>query len=96
MDNETTQTQLSLKAEEWASRPYTGISFFFKGKETTFKRDDLPINIGRDNSTCQLIIDEKTVSRVHCSIEERNDQPGVNDRSTNGTFVRLGRAETGL
>lgn len=94
MDNDTTETHLNLKARELPKKAFAGISFFFNGKEISFNRDDLPINIGRDDSTCQLTIDEKIVSRVHCTIEERNNQPGVCDKSTNGTFVKLGRAES--
>lgn len=72
------------------------IELFFNGTEYKFKRDELPINIGRDSAQCEIIAASTTASRLHCSIEVVNHQIGIRDRSSNGTYIKIGRAETVL
>ena len=50
--------------------------------------------IGREQQTCDLTIEGPLISRNHCSIEIRDNQLGLMDKSTNGTVVKLGRAES--
>ena len=50
--------------------------------------------IGREEQSCDLVIDSPMTSRNHCSIEIRENQLGLLDKSTNGTFVKLGRSDS--
>ena len=72
------------------------IELFFRGKEYRFDRDQLPIKIGRSSEECQLTSDSATVSRLHCSLLVRDNQIGLLDQSTNGTHIKIGRAESVL
>jgi len=74
----------------------THIEVFFQGKEMSFSKDNLPIKLGRDKTSCDIVIDSNVVSRVHCIIEVRDSQIGLVDMSTNGTFIHIGRNETFL
>jgi len=74
----------------------THIEIFFQGKEMSFSKDGLPIKLGRDKTGCDIVIDGSVVSRVHCVIQVRDNQIGLVDTSTNGTFIHIGRNETFL
>ncbi len=50
------------------------------------------LTIGRDPNS-SLVIDAEWVSRNHASIEFKRGYFMIGDRSTNGTFVRLGEDE---
>ncbi len=72
------------------------IELFFRGRDYTFTRDALPKKIGRDPEHCALISEATTASRQHCTLEVRDNQIGIVDHSTNGTYIKIGRAETVL
>lgn len=72
------------------------IELFFQGKEYRYERKDLPISIGRNAEDCILFCDSSTVSRKHCILEVKDNQIGISDCSTNGTYIKIGRAETVL
>lgn len=72
------------------------IELFFQGKEYEFEREDLPVYIGRSADECQITINSSTVSRRHCSFVVQNNQIGLLDKSTNGTHIRIGRADSVL
>lgn len=74
--------------------PATHIELFFHGKEMSFCKSDLPIALGRDDELCDLVVSIDVASRVHCSIEVHDNQIGLLDKSTNGTFIRIGRNES--
>jgi len=74
----------------------THIEIFFQGKEMSFGKDKLPIKLGRDKAVCDIFIDSGVASRVHCVIEVHDNQIGLTDKSTNGTFIHIGRNETFL
>ena len=69
------------------------IEMFFKGKEYTFTRNQLPITIGRDEDKCDLVSEATTASRTHCIISISDTQIGLTDQSTNGTYIKIGRGE---
>lgn len=60
----------------------------------SFGKGDLPIKIGRDDSSCDLVVDSELASRVHCLIDVKDNQIGLEDKSRNGTFLRLGRNDS--
>ncbi len=70
------------------------IELFFKGDEYCYKREELPITIGRDAELNDLAISSSTSSRKHCTLEVQDNQIGINDQSTNGTYIKIGRADT--
>jgi len=51
-----------------------------------------PFGLGRDPQS-SLVVDNEWVSRNHATIEFRRGYLMIGDRSTNGTFVRLGEDE---
>jgi len=71
--------------------PATHIELFHQGEELSFSKDELPIKLGRDNTICDIVVNSEVASRVHCMIEVRDGQIGLVDKSTNGTFIRIGR-----
>jgi hypothetical protein len=76
--------------------PATHIDIFYRGAEMSFAKADLPIKLGRDDSSCQIAVSTEVASRVHCTIEVRENQIGLADSSRNGTFIRLGRNDSFL
>lgn len=72
----------------------THIEIFYQGKELSFGKSDLPIKIGRDEAACDLVVDSELASRVHCSIDVKDNQIGLEDVSRNGTFLKIGRNES--
>lgn len=74
--------------------PATHIEIFYQGKEMSFGKDDLPIKLGRDDSSCDLVVDSELASRVHCLIDVKDNQIGLEDKSRNGTFLRIGRNDS--
>ena len=53
-----------------------------------FPRDKQVLILGRE-STCDIVIPEKTASRRHARIERRGAQYVLVDESTNGTYVAI-------
>jgi len=53
-----------------------------------FPREKTALSLGRD-STCDIVVSEKTASRVHARIERRGVQYILIDESTNGTYVQI-------
>lgn len=76
--------------------PATHIDIFHHGKEMSFSKADLPIKLGRDDHACEIAVSTEVASRVHCTIEVRDNQIGLADCSRNGTFIRLGRNDSFL
>ncbi|MFT7131234.1 MAG: pSer/pThr/pTyr-binding forkhead associated (FHA) protein [Gammaproteobacteria bacterium] len=74
----------------------THIEIFFHGKEMSFSKEQLPIKLGRDEAECDIVVGSSVASRIHCVIEVRENQIGLIDKSTNGTFIHIGRNETFL
>ena len=54
----------------------------------TVTAKNVPIHIGRDESTCQLALLTPLASRDHCSIDYQYGKFVLSDHSTNGTYVR--------
>lgn len=91
-DNHTTRLNVSLP--ETHATHVLSIEFFYAGKTYPVNMNKLPFMIGREEQTCDLVIDSPMTSRNHCSIEIRENQLGLLDKSTNGTFVKLGRSDS--
>ncbi len=92
--NQTIAAQFNTEILKKVNSPATHIELFYQGKELSFGKGDLPIRLGRDESSCDLVVNSEVASRVHCSIEVQGNQIGLVDSSTNGTFLKLGRNES--
>jgi class 3 adenylate cyclase len=58
----------------------------YRGQEHVRRRDRDSITIGRDDN-CGIKIEDDEASRLHCTIERRQDKFVLTDHSTNGTYV---------
>jgi len=58
------------------------------GRTMSFPPDKSMLMLGREN-TCDLVVREKTASRLHARIERRGAQYVLVDESTNGTYVAI-------
>lgn len=94
MTDESYTTRLNSALPNANSSQLLSIEFFFRGKSFPVNINKLPFMIGREQQTCDLTIEGPLISRNHCSIEIRDNQLGLMDKSTNGTVVKLGRAES--
>ncbi len=92
--NQTIAAKFNTEILKKVNSPATHIELFYQGKELSFGKDDLPIRLGRDENTCDLVVNSEVASRIHCSIEVKDNQIGLVDCSTNGTFLKLGRNES--
>lgn len=63
-------------------------------REQAIELDELapPFSLGREASN-NLMVDAEWVSRTHATIEYKRGYWVIGDRSTNGTWVRLGEAD---
>ncbi len=61
----------------------------YRGKQIELTPTSPPYNMGRDAS-CGQTIDAEWVSRTHATIEFKRGYFMLTDRSTNGTWVKLG------
>lgn len=73
-------------------RPVRDLQLYFQGKELVVKPTDTPYIIGRDEESCDLIVDNHYISRNHCVLSYNEDGFHLKDQSTNGTLVQFGRA----
>ncbi|MEY4589671.1 MAG: hypothetical protein RL497_1747 [Pseudomonadota bacterium] len=94
MSHDDNTTRLNVSLPETHAQHILSIEFFYAGKKYPVNMNKLPFMIGREEQSCDLVIDGAMISRNHCSIEIRENQLGLMDKSTNGTFVKLGRAES--
>lgn len=81
----------------WMSTPtlasrYIALGLLYRGHEYSIAPENTPFVIGRDD-TSDLCISGEYCSRRHCSIQFRDAKFILCDDSTNGTYLRLGRAE---
>jgi class 3 adenylate cyclase len=60
----------------------------YRGQEITRRRENDSLTIGREESNGLQVHDPKA-SRLHCTIERRQDKWVLKDHSTNGTFVTV-------
>lgn len=94
MTNDSFTTRLNASLPGTSSAQILSVEFFYRGKSYPVNMQKLPFMIGREESSCDLVIQGPMISRNHCSLEIRDNQLGLLDKSTNGTFVKLGRADS--
>jgi hypothetical protein len=72
----------------------THIELFYQGAGMSLSKSNLPKLMGRDEDSCDIVVKSNVASRVHCSLDVQDNQIGIADKSTNGTFIEVGRAES--
>jgi adenylate cyclase len=60
----------------------------YRDQEIVRRRDNESITIGREQG-CGVVIADQNASRLHCTIERRQDKFVLKDHSSNGTFVTV-------
>jgi len=92
--DQTIAANFNTEILKTVNSPATHVELFFKGREMAFSKEDLPVMFGRDEAQCQIVVKNDVASRIHCTLEVRDNQIGISDTSTNGTFIRIGRNES--
>jgi len=70
----------------------TSLTLAYRGKNLVRRRDRDSVTIGRGDD-CGIQIDDDQASRLHCTIERRQDKWFLIDHSTNGTYVTVDGAQ---
>ena len=70
----------------------TTLTLVYKEKTIVRRRDRDSVTIGRDPN-CGITIADDQASRLHCTIERRQDKWFLIDHSTNGTYVSVDGAD---
>lgn len=82
-----TQTLLAQRLKSLFKRR-TQLTLCYKGQSRELSGFVTRFTLGR-GSTCDLVVNDRHVSRIHARIELRDERFVLVDESTNGTFVRL-------
>lgn len=94
VDDDSPNTLINSELLQKVEGKFARIELFHKGKAFRVKAADLPFYIGRDERICPLSVDKDLVSRVHSVVDIKEGQVGVLDRSTNGTVIKVGEANS--
>ena len=70
----------------------TSLALSYRSKNLVRRRDRDAITLGRDES-CGIHVEDDQASRLHCTIERRQDKWVLIDHSTNGTYVTIDGAQ---
>jgi pSer/pThr/pTyr-binding forkhead associated (FHA) protein len=70
----------------------TTLTLVYRDKSIVRRRDRDSVTIGRDPH-CGITIADDQASRLHCTIERRQDKWFLIDHSTNGTYVTVDGAD---
>jgi adenylate cyclase len=70
----------------------TTLTLSYRGKNLVRRRDRDAVTLGRDEN-CGIHVEDDQASRLHCTIERRQDKWFLVDHSTNGTYVTLDGAQ---
>lgn len=93
MSKDKTETTVTLATSGEHNTAFRSIEIFQDGQVFNITHDQLPFTAGRDQAKCQLVLGDKLASREHFALMMRDGLLGLLDKSTNGTWVQLGRSE---
>ncbi|MCB1561329.1 MAG: adenylate/guanylate cyclase domain-containing protein [Xanthomonadales bacterium] len=82
-----TTVQRAIRVDEAAGRPK--LTLRFRGQVIELSDESQPFSLGREDSNT-LSVQTEWVSRNHALIEYKRGYFILSDRSTNGTYVKLG------
>ena len=94
MGDQGPSTQINSDLLQTIEGRFVRIELYYKGESFMVESKDLPFHIGRDSKICDLAVKRTVVSRQHCSVEIKDNQIGIQDKSTNGTVVKMGEANS--
>ncbi len=94
LEDDNPNTLINSDLMQKVEGKFSRIELFHQGNAYRVKEKDLPFYIGRDPHINTLSVDKDVVSRVHCVVEFKDNQIGILDRSTNGTVVKVGEANS--
>jgi len=94
VDDDSPNTLINSELLQKIEGKFSRIELFYNGKAFRIRAAELPFYIGRDPKVCSLAVDKDVVSRIHCVVEIKDGQVGILDRSTNGTVVKVGEANS--
>jgi len=86
---DTSNVTMVARAIRLEDAPGAKLSMRYRGQLIEISNMAPPFGLGRDPNS-SLVIDNEWVSRNHANIEYRRGFFVVTDRSTNGTYVKLG------
>jgi adenylate cyclase len=81
-------TLFSKKRMTMRASATTALTLDYRDKKIVRRRDRDSVTIGRDEN-CGITIADDQASRMHCTIERRQDKFILTDHSTNGTYVAV-------
>ena len=83
-----------IPTQKLNDRPSEGVAveLLYRGNTIVINVADLPYKMGRGEEDCHLFIPAMVASRNHCTICLEDGRLGIEDNSTNGTFVKIGQA----
>jgi adenylate cyclase len=81
-------TLFSKKRMTMRAAATTALTLNYRDKKIVRRRDRDSVTIGRDEN-CGIPIADDQASRMHCTIERRQDKFILTDHSTNGTYVAV-------
>jgi ABC-type multidrug transport system ATPase subunit/pSer/pThr/pTyr-binding forkhead associated (FHA) protein len=90
----TVESTVAIKLTDLLARPHLDLIV----DRYAVKSLDIPeagLQIGRDASRCQLVLEHPSVSALHAELSFQEGRVLLTDRSTNGTFVNGLRMESG-
>ncbi len=90
VDDNALKTQINKAAPSLRNNQALRIELFYLGKLIVVEKSDFPFYLGRDEESCDMIIQGDTISRRHCLFQVRDNQIGLMDTSTNGTYIKPG------
>lgn len=84
-----TTVQRVVRLEELQSAGAAKLTILFKGRMLEVDPISPPFTLGRDPNS-STVVDNEWVSRNHATIEYKRGYFTITDRSTNGTFIKIG------
>ena len=87
-DESTTSTRFNMSS---LSAPLL-LRLTYQGKTLSIYKEDTPFLIGRDENSCNLIVNTEFASRNHCKIIYQDAVFFLKDCSRNGTHIQLANA----
>lgn len=93
IDDKTYATRLNDNSDDVEIAQFLRIELFYFGKLTVIDKKEIPFYLGRDEESCDMIIQGDTISRRHCVLQIRDQQIGLLDTSTNGTYIKPGHSK---
>ena len=94
MSDDNLNTLVNAQIQNDSEGRFKRIELYYNGSAHRLQANDLPSSIGRDHTSCNMAVNKSVVSRIHCVVDIKDNQIGIIDKSTNGTVVKAGDANS--